>query len=155
MSFRQAVAATPGLSSHYQPGIQALRPEDRHRLRSSDARRLRGSMDVDTALRRSRPQDARWDYAIGIARRSHGDLVLWLEVHSASSLHNITEVLRKLEWLKGWLHTDAPALRSLPGRFLWLASGTVAFRSGSPQMIKIAQRGLRFCARQFDLDRID
>ena len=154
MSFRAAVLGIPSIQSHYREGTQALRAQDRRRLTCSNARRLQGSVDLDTALMPVYPQAPRWDYGIGIARGSAKDLVVWLEVHSASSLRNLTEVLRKLEWLRDWLGSDAPALRSLPSSYVWLASGVVAFRSGSKHARRIAERGLLFRARQLDLDRI-
>jgi len=113
---------------------------------------LRGSVDLDDALEAARPHDSRWDYAIGIRRHgSQHESVVWLEVHPASSRH-IDEVLRKLQWLRNWLETDAPYLRAMPGEFRWVATGTVAFRRGSREEKRIAERGLRFPAKHLHLD---
>lgn len=153
MTFREAVRSTPAVQSHLRNGLQALRGVDRNRLHSAEPRRFRGSVNLEEALSPSGPGDPRWDYGIGVARRA-GDLALWLEVHPASSAHHLEEVRRKLDWLKKWLRVEAPALESLPPRFVWLASGSVCFHSGSPQRRRIAQFGLLFRAGRLDVDRL-
>jgi hypothetical protein len=120
-------------------------------LRCSNPRRLRGSVNLDDALRLALPNDPRWDYAIGISQRSHSDRAVWLEVHPASSLH-VGEVLNKLRWLKGWLASDAPELQGLPAHFCWVATGSVSFRRGSREEKRIAQEGIRFPSKLLNLD---
>jgi len=120
-------------------------------LRCSNPRRLRGSVNLDDALRLAFPNDPRWDYAIGISQRSHSDRAVWLEVHPASSLH-VGEVLNKLRWLKGWLASDAPELQGLPAHFCWVATGSVSFRRGSREEKRIAQEGIRFPSKLLNLD---
>jgi hypothetical protein len=142
MSFVRAVGKTPHLKEHLKPGLTAIRRSDRVRIQCSQPRRLTGSVDLDAALKPVQPTKPRWDYGIGLDSR-----VVWLEVHPASS-HHIDEVLNKLAWLRQWLEADAPALRCLRTEFIWLASGRVGFRSGSPQMKRIAQCGLKFRARE-------
>ena len=102
------------------------------------------------------PNDPRWDYVIGLARNTDDDddVAIWLEVHSASSTGNIDEVLWKLTWLWSWLTNYVPRMKQLRGKFVWLASGRVNFRSGSPQMLRIAQRGPVFRAQRLDLDHL-
>lgn len=146
MTFVAAVRSTPHLKKHLKPGMTAIRKSDRARVRCSQPRRLTGSVDLDSALKPIHPKKPRWDYGIGLGSR-----VVWLEVHPASS-HHIDEVLNKLEWLQGWMETEAPALRRLRAEFIWLASGRVGFRSGSPQMKRIAECGLKFRARQIVVD---
>jgi len=131
MSFRQAVESTAAIRDSFREGLGSVRNVDRTRLRCSNPRRLRGSVNLDDALRLALPNDPRGDYAIGISQRSHSDRAVWLEVHPASSLH-VGEVLNKLRWLKGWLASDAPELQGLPAHFCWVATGSVSFRRGSP-----------------------
>lgn len=152
MSFRAAVESTPSIQAHFREGLQAVLRRDRARLSCSRPRRLRGSVNLEHALPPRQPNDPRWDYAIGIAGLPR-DAVLWLEVHPASSTGNVAEVLHKLAWLKTWMQGNAPALWRLGRRFVWLATGRVAFRPGSPQRLKVAQHGLVFRARQLDLDQ--
>jgi len=109
-------------------------------------------VNLERALPPGECNEPRWDYGIGIAS-SPGDALIWVEVHPASSTGNVDEVLRKLGWLKTWMRGDAPAPWQLPRRFVWLATGRVAFRSGSPHMYRVAQKGLLFRAGHLDLDR--
>jgi len=145
MGFREAVQATATLSDYYRRGLQGIRRVDRRRLSSSKPRRLQGTVDLEKAL----PSQARWDYCIGVARNRGACQAIWLEVHPA--FHR-DEVFRKLAWLQAWLPAGAPALFQLPRCFVWLASGRVPFRSGSPQMKQIEQKGLLFRAGRLDLD---
>jgi len=151
MSFRLAVESTPVFREHFREGLQAVLARDRGRLRCSRPRRLRGSVNIEEALSSGQPDEPRWDYAIGIESLDN-DTAIWLEVHPASSTRHVGEVLRKLGWLTTWVQRDAPALWQLPRRFVWLATGRVAFRSGSPHTYRVAQKGLLFRAGQLDLD---
>jgi len=152
MSFREAVESTPAIRAHFREGLQAVRGGDRDRLRCSQPRRLRGSVNLEEVLPPGQTNEPRWDYGIGIGS-SRSDAVVWLEVHPASSTGHVDEVLRKLGWLRTWMSRDAAALAELPRHFVWLATGSVSFHGGSPQMKRVAQNGLLFRARQLDLDR--
>jgi len=151
MTFQSAVESTAPVRDHFRAGLQGLRKADRGRLRYTSPRRLRGSVNVDQALRGSYPNDPRWDYAIGIRRDGRSDEAVWAEVHAASSLH-VNELLAKLQWLRRWLVRSAPQLGALRGHFCWIATGSVSFRRGSQEEKKISQAGLRFPVRQLDID---
>ena len=151
MNFRQAVAATPAIRDQLQNGLRAVRNVDRGRLRCSATNRLRGSVDVDEALRAHCPNDPRWDYAIGMSYPREADHVVWLEVHPASSGH-IAGIMGKLQWLKCWLATDAKALRQLRPHFCWVATRAISFRRGGKEEKMIAQQGLRFPTKHLNLD---
>ncbi len=151
MSFRQAVESTAAIRDSFREGLGSVRNVDRTRLRCSNPRRLRGSVNLDDALRLALPNDPRGDYAIGISQRSHSDRAVWLEVHPASSLH-VGEVLNKLRWLRGWVASDAPELQGLPAHFCWVATGSVSFRRGSREEKRIAQEGIRFPSKLLNLD---
>jgi hypothetical protein len=150
MTFRDAVAATPGLEYAYQPGLQALRRRDRRRIQCEEPRKLAGSVDLDTTLWDSHANDARWDYGIGVRKRANAEVVLWVEVHPASSLH-IGEVLSKLQWLKGWLRSSARRLRAFPARYLWVSSGKVTIPAGSRQRRRLAAAGIRLVGERLEL----
>src|SRR5438105_14900063 len=105
MTFSEAVSCTPSIRDHLKSGLKALRKADRGRVRCESSHLL-GSVDIDSALRKLHPNDARWDYAVRISATRHLDSVVWLEVHPASSLH-IDEVLDKLQWLRQWLGATA------------------------------------------------
>lgn len=151
MTFQDAVRRTPSIREHYRAGLGALKERDRKRVYCPKSRHLSGSVDLDVALREVFPRHARWDYAIGVSVKGRAHQVTWLEVHPASSLH-VDEVLDKLRWLREWMRADAQVLSRLQARFVWLASGSVAFASNSPQRRKIAQQGLLFRAGQLRLD---
>ena len=154
MKFRDAVEQTVSVRDRFREGLQAIRNVDRARLSCASPQLLRGSVDVDSALEAAQPANPRWDYAIGLGRHSRPDLVIWLEVHPASSSH-VDEVLSKLHWLRNWLRTDAPALCAMPAQFRWVATGKVSFRRGSQEQKRIAQNGLRFPAKHLRLDASD
>jgi hypothetical protein len=151
MTFSQAVNRTPSVQGHLKPGVKALSRVDRRRV-ACDGRRLRGSVDIDAALRVSLPNDARWDYAVGV-QKGGNDHVVWIEVHPASS-HHVDEVLSKARWLLRWLAASAPVINGLPRRFCWIATGTVSFSRGSPQARRLAGMGLRFPVKHADLEEV-
>src|SRR5271169_722189 len=129
MTFGQAVNRTPSIRRQLKPGLTALNRADRSRIKC-DGKCLCGSVDPDSALRDIFPNDARWDYAVGVTRQQ--DSVVWVEAHSASSLH-VDEVLNKLKWLHWWLDANASELNRLPRLFCWVATGSVSLHPGSPQ----------------------
>lgn len=143
MRFRKAVAETPGLSGAWKPGLKALKRADRGRIRCTRPRTLTGSVDVDAGLRADRPNEPRWDYAIGLARAGRGEQVLWIEVHPASTA-NVPEVLAKLQWLKTRLRGEGKRLEKLDRKYLWIASGAVAIGRHTRQARLLAQHGLAF-----------
>jgi hypothetical protein len=151
MRFRDAVERTPVIRGRYRDGLQALSAADRRRVSCREPRkRLRGSVNLDDAFRPAKPNSLRWDYAIGIRGGARADDVAYVEVHPASSGH-VDEMLRKLGWLKTWLAGAGAPLGSLPRRYFWVASGSVALRKGSPQALRIAQQGLQFPTEHLNL----
>jgi hypothetical protein len=116
--FQQAVEATPGLAGAYKPGIQALEPADRQRI--ADKELARGSIFLDGALKKAQPNANRWDYAIGMDD-TKSEMILWLEVHHAAS-GQADLVIKKLEWLKGWLSQGSSGLGGMRRKFVWLLS---------------------------------
>ena len=150
MSFRDAVVATQGLANAFRAGLQALRRTDRGRINCTSPRNLTGSVDLDGALSHSHAHDPRWDYGIGLREGRRREVVIWVEVHSASSSH-IEEVLNKLSWLKRWLRSSAPLLNQMPKEYVWVASGRVALSASSRQRRQLASRGIRFAGKRLEL----
>ena len=146
MGFQEAVVATEGLTNAYQRGLQALRRADRDRIRSSRPRNLTGSVNLDEALSETRPNDPRWDYGIGVRKARHSEVVVWIEVHPASS-HHIQDVLDKLAWLKQWFVASAPRLNRMPKKYVWVASGSVHLPRH--QRRRLAAQGIHFAGRQY------
>ena len=150
MTFRDAVTGTNGLTHAYRDGLQALKATDRPRIRCADPRKLTGSVDLDHALSDSHPNDPRWDYGIGVRNRRRSEVVIWVEVHPASSRH-IQNVLDKLSWLRRWLASSAPLLDQLPRRFVWVASGKVALPRDSQQRRRLAAEGISLIGQRLSL----
>lgn len=141
MNFKQAVAETPTIAQHYQPGIQALIPADKKRL--VNAQRATGSVALDEALKSRFPNAHRWDYGIGL--QNGAAEVLWLEVHHAAS-GETDRVIRKLQALKHWLQTEAPALNQMKpkSKFIWLLSNTETNPNDRTKRHQLAEKhGLR------------
>jgi len=152
MTFRQAVEATPSVAAHYRAGLQALPAGDAARIRCTNTRRLTGSVNVDRALQATEPDAPRWDYGIGFCRGSN-EAAVWVEVHPASS-RSITDMLNKLQWLRDWLRTQAPALEELTqSDYFWVSTdATIAITPNSPQARRLAAAGLRGPIRVLRLD---
>lgn len=147
MRFDDAVKQTPDVADALQPGIQALSGPERRRVRLRNKRSLRGSINLDDALSEAQPHAARWDYGVGLRADSRSDRAIWVEFHPASSLH-VDQIIRKCEWLRGWLSSRAPELDQLTprsGALKWVATGSVALQKGSPQFRRVAAGGIEFC----------
>lgn len=149
MRFKTAVLVTPALADGYRPGLAALKAADTARIACDTPRHLRGSVDVDEALSRSHPAARRWDYAIGIRRNPKHDGVIWIEVHPASSTREVKAVLSKLAWLREWANHAAPALRSLPATYVWIATGSVVLQPNTPHRRRLAAAGIQFAGKRY------
>jgi len=151
MTFRQAVEATPVLAGALQSGLGAVRAAHKERILAEDTRRIQGSVDIDSALKSTHPNDARWDYAVGHRHRNgQVDTVYWIEVHPANS-REVKAVLSKLQWLRSWLKGSAPRLGGMPKEFIWISSGKTSFTLTSPQQKQLALQGLRHVGRAFSI----
>jgi hypothetical protein len=151
MGFRDAVLGTACIQTAWRPGIQALLNIDKQRVAAQDNQRLRGSVNLDQALKNQHPNDPIWDYGIGhqpsnLERKNKEEVIYWLEVHPATE-GEVGAVLKKLDWLKKWLQEDAPALKAMRRAFVWVSSGKTAFTARSPQAKRLAQNGLLQCGR--------
>jgi hypothetical protein len=162
MTFEEAVSGTPHLEAAYRRGLGALRRRDREKLGVARGAKVSGSIDLDSSLEETHPQSNRWDYGIAILPAKQRQQIIWIEVHPASSNH-VSEVLRKLSWLRGWLRSDAPLLnemteaersspRSVRGRFVWVASGGVSLAPSTPQRRAVAAQGLEFAGGFFKIE---
>ena len=142
-AFQKAVSDTPDLGKHaYHAGLKALTAAHRKRIQQGEARIL-GSINLDRALCQRYPNEPRWDYGIGIQKGSK-PFAIWVEVHPAST-SNVSEVLLKLRWLKGWLSGQATQLHALtpPQRaYHWIATDGVRITPNSQEARQLAQAGL-------------
>ena len=149
MTFKEAVeAAQHPVNNSYCSGKQAMENKHRHLVTCQDSKRLTGSIDLDKALEKHRPNDNRWDYGLGYKPANGGEQAIWVEVHSATT-REVSKVLSKLQWLKDWLNEDAEQLRRLSDRadgnirYVWIASSGVKIQRHSRQRKQLALSGLR------------
>ena len=136
MSFKEAISATHLLKNAYKNGLQALGNYS-NKVRPTDTKKCEGSVDIDAAVKEIYPNASRWDYAIG-----YDGTTYFIEVHSAET-SQVTPVLKKFMWLKGFLVADAPELnKQQKKRFYWISSGGNNILKGSPQARQLAQSGI-------------
>lgn len=152
MKFRKAVDRIDPLRGSYCEGLRALEARDRKRVTCSRQELLAGSVNLDKALLRRRSEgEPVWDYVLGL-HKGKKTKVFWVEFHPADT-SNVPEVLKKLEWLLKWLSNEARPLKRLDpdGDFVWVASGRVRIRAGSPQARRLFAAGLRMPRERLDL----
>ena len=148
MSFESDCEAVPELIAASRPGLQALNPRDRAHVRKRPKTVLTTGVDIDTALRTTQPNAARWDY--GIAERwGRAEIVHWIEVHPASGGQNLAQMQSKLNWLRSWLH--GKPLARYPRAVVWVATGRSGFNARDPRLKALAQAGLRFAGGQYSI----
>jgi hypothetical protein len=152
VTFKKAVADTPDLENAWYSGLKALRKVDAKHIKAEDTKRLKGSIDLDGALKKKLPNAPIWDYGIGHKPSNHPEeMVYWVEIHPASD-GEITSILAKLDWLKTWLGNEAATtLNGMRREFLWVSSGKTSFTVSSTQQKKLAQHGLQHKGRIFKI----
>jgi hypothetical protein len=141
MKFKEAVGKVAGLEQALREGLRALRAQDRPHIDAEDTRRLRGSVDVDAALRKQHPNANRWDFAIGYEHVDRNEVVYWVEIHPASDAH-INTVIAKAQWLLRWLKNGSNALANFEREIIWVSSGNTSLTPSAPQRKRMAQAGL-------------
>ena len=66
-----------------------------------------------------------------------------MEIHPSGD-SEIKVVLRKLKWLKNWLHHDGIHLDSFKADFVWIPTSGTTFTRNAKQMKILAQKGLMY-----------
>jgi hypothetical protein len=140
-TFKQAVEATNEVRHCFREGKQAIKNDERDKVELSQPRKCGGSLFIDQCLvdQNAYPNDNRWDYAIDYNRE-----VYFFEVHTAST-KEVSTVLKKLEWLKSWLHHKVPEINSLRAErsFYWIQSNGYHILPNSSQEKLVKQKGLK------------
>ena len=124
--FKSAVDNTVDLKDGYCKGLQALK---------------------GNSLKGLYPNASRWDYAIGYEQKAW-----FVEVHPANT-SNVKEMLKKVEWLEGWLKDKGSQLAEIRRDHLhyWIPSGKVCISKTSPQYRSLAKHKLRITSSPFVL----
>jgi len=130
-----------GIARHLRPGQQALGPNS-DRIRTRHPGRPLCSVDIDAALAQVYPNAPRWDYGLEW-RRGAVHKIAWVEVHHATS-SEVTTVLNKLQWLKGWLGEAAAECSTLPATYHWVATDA-GVHIDSARRRKLNAAGLQMC----------
>ena len=143
LTFKEAVNRTPLLGVAWQPGLQALRAEDKPHISPEDPRFLTGSVDIDAAYLAADPNGNRWDFAIGYRHTNRTEEVIyWVELHTGSS-SEIKVVIKKAQWLLTWFKGSGKKLAAFERDILWVSSGATKLSPSAPQKKQMAQAGLR------------
>ncbi|MEZ4319292.1 MAG: hypothetical protein R3F61_17395 [Myxococcota bacterium] len=118
-------------------GLGALTATLRRKLTFDDTRRIAGSVDVDTCLRASFPNEPRWDFVVG-----YGEHAWFIEEHPANSGTNFDEMIAKAQWLRALVRGKRIAARS---RGLhWVSTGATVSQLGfSRKRRLLAELGVR------------
>ena len=140
--FFEAVKATPEVRECYCPGKSGILKKERNKVELKDSQKCGGSLYIDQCLSDQGlyPNDNRWDYAI-----DYDGKVYFFEFHPAKT-SEVSTVLRKLDWLKYWLHHKAPEINALKATtktpFYWVQSNGYHIPPNSPQGKTVLQKGL-------------
>lgn len=126
----------------WKAGLQAIKAsEGGGQISGENSKHLLGGAAVDEDCKTAYPNANRWDYVVGYDR-SKTAVAYFIEVHSAET-SGISEVAKKLAWLREFLQQDAQArLAMLPREFHWVASGRINIPKHVPQF-KLLQTTLR------------
>ncbi len=140
MFFKKQVESTADIKGCYQRGLQAL-GNNSQKIKVSEKSKLTGSVNLDKCTSSKYPNDPRWDYIIG-----YKEVCYFIELHPAST-KNIKEVIKKLDWLKGWLINEGKAIDKIKSKkspYRWIATGGVAILKNSPQARGLAKSGVTY-----------
>lgn len=134
-NLEEAVNGTPDVNGWYCAGLGALTKGNKEHISANGAK---GSVDIDTAMKRIDPNGNRWDYAIECDGEIH-----YVEVHGAERTSRKDEVEKKLEWLHDWLkkHSLINGIQQ-PKRFHWVATGEIDIREVTPASKQKKKAGL-------------
>ena len=137
-TFKEVVEATAEVQNCYQVGLSALGKYS-SKIELGDTKQCSGSVDIDACVARQYPQSNRWDYAL-----CYKTEVFFVEVHTAST-SEVSTVIKKLEWLKQWLHHSASNINALKANepFYWIQSNGYHILPGSSQERLARQKGIR------------
>ncbi len=159
MGFQDALeqAAQP-IGEAYAPGKQALENKHRKLIKCKDERRMTGSVNLDATLAKlpeyaSKP---RWDYGLGYKAKDRPECAIWVEVHAATT-YEVPSVLRKLNWLREWLRSNAVELHGLTeladaeNRYIWIATNGVHIPRNSKQYRALNEKGIQKVRKSLQL----
>lgn len=137
MSFVDAVRSASEIAECLRDGLQALGSNSR-KIEVNSTRDLTGSVDIDSCVATSYPNDHRWDYVFG-----YKDRIYYVEVHSGTT-GQVRVVIAKLNWLKQWRRRSATSLDASQhsSSYHWVSSGKTAITKNSKYSRMLVQHGI-------------
>jgi hypothetical protein len=135
---RDALIDSSDLAEHVQDGLGAVKDRDKSFIEVSIRAKFTDSLDTDAAFRAGRDQDPRWDYLLGHENRQ----LIAIEPHSAKT-DEINAVINKKRAVLLQLQGHLKENKSI-SRWLWVASGRVAFPKDSQFQRRLSQHGITF-----------
>lgn len=131
--FKDSVSKCYEIKDALKPGLSAMKGYS-ILVRAANTKLIDGSVDIDEAVRDKYPEDSRWDFVVGYANEA-----FFIEVHPAAT-SNVEEMLNKVKWLKGWLVSSAPVLKTLHKKdvYYWVPTKGVSILKNSVQYKKIS-----------------
>lgn len=130
LTFREAIERTPDVANGFRGGLAAF-GQYAGKIRVPDSRLIDGSLDIDASTADKYPQENRWDYAL-----SYHNEVFYIEIHPAIS-SEVSKMIKKLTWLKGWLTMHAPEIKKLTAMsknpYYWVQSSNCSIPKHTSQ----------------------
>ncbi len=117
-SFKAVIEETTEVSNCFEEGLKGLGKYS-NKVELADPKKCEGSVDIDACVAKYYPNESRWDYVFGYKGEA-----FFIEVHSADT-SEVGVVLKKLQWLKNWLNSQAPELNKIKAKgqtFYWIQS---------------------------------
>lgn len=152
MSARRSTHATPEPADELTIAIEAAehlrrrsglaavtKHEGKKRIIQGQGRVL-GSVAIDEDCCQAFPNDARWDYVLGVS--AEAAIAFFVEVHSAET-SAVSKMHDKLVWLLDFLSREPQErLQRLPREVRWIASGRVNIPENTPQCRRLRMKPL-------------
>lgn len=141
--YLQEIAKGLNITDNLKSGLQALRRNSR-RIKAQDPGSILCSIDFDTALKKSYPEDSRWDYAVEC------DKLYYIEVHSANGDSNITDLRNKVDWLRKTIASLKLKI-SKTQKYIWIPTNDVKFSRNSKYQKRLSQFGIEHQSAPFKI----
>ncbi|HPB87902.1 MAG TPA: hypothetical protein PLP59_10300 [Thermotogota bacterium] len=125
------------LSRCMQPGLQAI--SEKSKIKSVLPINIKRSVNIDACLQDRFPRDPRWDYLI-IYTESE-EITFFVEIHEAKD-SEVERVIKKVQWVRGFLEDQGINLRDYFHEFHWLSSNGVHMSPNSLLAKKLARYGI-------------
>lgn len=145
-----ALDPNSSMRARVQPGLQALASRDRQAIDATPPDLVRDSLDLDLALAAEYPNEARWDYLIGIAAPERNPIAI--EIHPATE-GEVDRIIEKKRSAQPHLRTHLRGGARIRAWY-WVASGKVALPPTGSGARRLAAAGVRLAGRTLALPRV-